>query len=133
MRRPPAAVIAFVAWTEIVWAGRVRNVMATAGWTAGDFVLPVMFVLLGLGVTALFVAPTPPAVRVAAIRGAAAVTTVVWVVRVGFIAVHDHPAAFIAVHVALAVVSIALAAWAARSVVPNAPRVGDGRGDTATI
>ena len=133
VRRPPAAVIAFVAWTVIVWATRVRNVTTTAGWTAGDLILPVLFVVLGLGVAALFLAPTPPALRVAGMRGAAALTTVIWVVRVAFIAVHDHPAAFIAVHVALAVVSVGLAAWAARAVAPVSPRVGDGLGDTATI
>lgn len=77
MRRAPLAVFVFVAWTEIVWVGRVRNVMATDDWTAGDLILPLFFVLLGLGVAAVIAAPTPPWVLVAAVRGAALVSTVV--------------------------------------------------------
>jgi hypothetical protein len=129
MRRPPLAVLVFAAWTVLVWVGRVRNVLSTTGSTTTELLLPVMFVLLGLGVVAVVLAPTPPPVALTAVRGAAAVSTVVWLVRVGFIAVHDHPAGFKAVHVGLAVVSIALAAWASRA----ASWVGGDQSDAATV
>jgi hypothetical protein len=62
----------------------------------------------------------------------AAWTVVVWVVRAIGIATGDHEAAFIAVHLVLATVSIALsaAAWlhTTRSNDPTA-RVGSGQGD----
>lgn len=129
MRRAHLAVYVFVAWTEIVWIGRIRNVMATDGWTARDLLLPLLFVALGLGVVAVIVAPTPPWVFAAAVRGAAAVSVGVWLVRLGFIVVHDHPGAFKAVHVVLAAVSAGLAAWAVRASSP----VDAGRDATATI
>ena len=51
-----------------------------------------------------------------ALVGAFAVfTTGVWLVRGVQIALADHEAAFVAVHTVLAIASIALAVWAARS------------------
>ena len=111
--RRPLAVIVFGLWTEFVWAARVRNVMATAGWKPSDLVVPLVFVLIGLAVLAVVVRPAPAPVVALVVRGAAAISSVVWVVRAGFIAVHDHPGAFIAVHMVLATISIALASWAA--------------------
>ena len=113
LRGRPLAVITFGAWTEFVWIGRVRNVLATAGWTMSDLLLPVVFVLIGLAVLAVVVRPTRAPVVALVVRGAAVISSVVWVIRAGFIAVHDHPAAFIAVHMVLATISIALASWAA--------------------
>ena len=97
MRRWP--LIAFVAWTVFVWAGRIRN--------GGSALLAVSFLALaviagwrrGGWVTALVVW-----------------TIGVWLVRTPFILVHDHPAGFKVVHSVLAAVSIALARSAQRHV-----------------
>lgn len=91
--------IAFLAWTVFVWAGRIRN--------GGAVLLALSFLALaaiaiwrrGRWVTAL-----------------AVWTVAVWAVRTPFILVHDHPAGFKVVHSVLAVVSIALAFSAERHV-----------------
>ena len=111
LRGRPLAVIVFGLWTEFVWIGRIRNVTASAKWTPSDLLLPSLFVLIGLVVLAVVARPTPAPVVAFVVRGAAVISSVVWLIRVGFIAVHDHPAAFIAVHVVLAAISIGLASW----------------------
>ena len=90
MRRWP--LIALVAWTVFVWAGRIRN--------GGSALLAASFLALaaiavwrrGRWITALVVW-----------------TIGVWVVRTPFILVHDHSAGFKVVHTVLAAVSVGLA------------------------
>ena len=125
-RAPSAlwAVGAFVAWTLFVWIGRIRNALTDPELTGSDrvgpLVLSTVFVLGAIVLGALLyrdhVAATPSSART--LRLAAWVvggyTTVVWIVRAGDIALAgDHEAAFVVVHVVLAVVSIALALWSA--------------------
>jgi hypothetical protein len=130
------AVAALVLWTLFVWGGRIRNVLSDADaegaqrW--GTLALSVSFVALALVTAVLFVRRVRSAgaenggVRhgAAGHRGAVAAsrvalqalagwTTVVWILRAGDIALAgDHAVGFVVVHVALAAVSIALAAWA---------------------
>ena len=100
MRRArPWPLIAFLAWTVFVWAGRIRN--------GGSVLLAASFLVLvamaiwrrGRWITALVVW-----------------TIGVWAVRTPYILVHDHPAPFKVVHTVLAAVSIALAISAQRDV-----------------
>lgn len=134
--RPGVAVAALVLWTLFVWGGRIRNVMADADaqgaqrW--GPLALSVSFVVLALVTAVLFArrfraggsepggsepGGSEPGGGVVAssvtLQVLAGWTTAVWVLRAGDIALAgDHAAGFVAVHVALAAVSIALAAWA---------------------
>ncbi|MFZ4517001.1 MAG: hypothetical protein ACOYOP_01335 [Microthrixaceae bacterium] len=114
---------AFLAWTLFVWVGRIRNALAdtaldAAGRTgplllATSFVLPalVLAVALVLRWRGRPVGWLAPAMTVFAVW-----TTGVWIVRAGDIALGgDHPVAFVVVHTVLAVVSIALAWLAVRS------------------
>jgi hypothetical protein len=98
------AAVALAAWTLVIWAGRVRNVLADGG-AAGDLIVPAG--LLVLAVVAL-VAPRRAWIL-------AAVTIGVWAVRLPLVLAHDHAAGFKIVHTVLAAVSIALAVWALRS------------------
>jgi len=113
VRRTPAALPAALAlWSLFVWGVRIRN-------AAGD-----------LGATVLSVTFVALAVAVLVTRGGrwstvalAAWTTLVWAVRVvDIILLSDHEAAFKAVHGMLALVSIALAVFAARAVTRPATR-----------
>ena len=95
-------------WTVVVWGGRIRNAVADdAG--AGALVVPAVFLLL--------------AAAVLATRGwngfwvvaLGSWTMAVWLVRaVDITFLSDHPGAFKAVHLVLAVISWSLAAWAER-------------------
>lgn len=121
-RLRPALVLSV--WTFLVWTTRIRNIwtddsLSTAGqwWRTG----------LALGFTAFAIAVVAAwwrsratgsyASSVPALVRAFAVWTIgVWVVRGVQIALADHELAFVAVHTALAIVSIALAVWADRAV-----------------
>lgn len=122
VRLRPAVVLAV--WTLLVWTTRIRNVWTDESLsTAGQ----VWRTALALVFTALAVATllawarsrrSPGGTRWAAgvVRVFAVWTVAAWVVRGLQIATDDHGVAFVAVHTALAVVSIGLAAWADRSV-----------------
>lgn len=117
----PALVLS--AWTLLVWTTRIRNI-----WTADDLstnmqigrtVLALVFTAFAVGV--VFAAlrsrtGTTWSGLPAWVRAFAVWTIGVWIVRAVQIALADHGAAFIAVHVALAVISIGLSIWADRSI-----------------
>jgi hypothetical protein len=105
--------VALVAWTLFVWATRFLNIwrddtLDTAG-KLGRSALAATFVVLAVAVIATRFRQR------GAVLALAGWTTAVWVVRTIGILAHDHDVAFKAVHVVLAVISIALSAWAARS------------------
>lgn len=118
----PLAVLA--AWTLLVWTTRINNIWAdddlTGAGKAGRTALALAFT--GLAVAALLAwwraRRDPRAVDRAKplVVAFALWTTGVWVIRAVQIALADHSAAFVAVHTALAVVSIGLAGWAWRAV-----------------
>lgn len=116
----PALVLA--AFTVVVWTTRIRNIWADESLsTAGQ----VGRTALALAFTAFAVATIwvwwqsrrgHPVVGAAAfVRSFAVWTALVWAVRAVQIALADHGAAFVAVHTALALVSIGLAVWADRA------------------
>lgn len=102
--------VAFGAWTLFVWATRVGTALDERA--TGRVALAVAFTVVGVAL--LIVAwrargRVLTAGEVHAVRLAAAFTVGVWVVRAVQIALADHEAAFIAVHVVLAVVSVTMA------------------------
>ena len=98
-KRWPWPLVAFLAWTVFVWAGRIRN--------GGSVLLAASFLVLAA------VAIWRRGRWITALVGW---TIAVWAVRTPFILVHDHPAGFKVVHSVLAAVSIALARSAQRHV-----------------
>jgi hypothetical protein len=108
--------IALCAWTGLVWTTRIGNIWnddaLTDGEKWGRTGLALSFTVLALVVVGALV--TRASWRGLAVRVLAAWTTAVWVVRAIGIATGDHEAAFIAVHLVLAVISVALAALAVR-------------------
>jgi cobalamin synthase len=115
-RRPAA--IALVAWSLVVWTTRIGNIWGDDALTNGE----------KWGRTGLALSFTVLAVLVAvalyrrvpwldlAVKALACWTIGVWVTRSFGIATGDHSAAFITVHLVLAIVSIALSvlAWRER-------------------
>lgn len=105
---------ALVAWTLLVWTTRIRNIWTDAALTTGEQVgrtaLAVSFTALA-AVVALGLWRRAPWLRTA-VAALAAWTVLVWLVRSVGIATADHDAAFVAVHLTLAAVSIALSAGA---------------------
>lgn len=129
-RTSPAPVLwtaAFLAFTAFVWIGRIRNAVNDPALDDGGRIGPVLLslsflvpavvlgVLLVVHRRAVGSGEDVPVLRVG-VLALAAWTTGVWVVRDADILLGgDHDAAFIVVHVALGVVSVALAALSARS------------------
>ena len=123
----------FALWTLFVWIGRLRNLIQEPGpladasrWSLAGSVL---FTVLGL---ALLGALAVDRFRLSgalvrrswaswAVLPLAALTTAVWVARGIDIAIGDHTAAFIAVHLVLAAVSIGLAIGAVRAATAARP------------
>jgi hypothetical protein len=116
MRKRPAA-LALVAWTFFVWTTRLLNIWRDDALDAGEkwgrTGLALSFTVLA--VVAL-VALWRRASRAStwAVGALAGWSVAVWVVRDVRILAADHPGGFKVVHTVLAVISIALAAWAWR-------------------
>lgn len=121
----------FGLWTLFVWVGRLRNLNADPGgfaeasrWSLiGSIVFTVLGLALVLSVIAGWITAARSGDRIFAagakrvfVVALAAVTAVVWLIRATDIARGDHTAAFIAVHVVLAVVSIGLAVLSLRTI-----------------
>jgi hypothetical protein len=115
-------------WSVFVWATRIRNALGQDDLSTGGKAVAVgVASAFTVGGIALLVAALRRAQLVAAVRVLAAVTIVYWPIRVVQIVLADHGAAFVAVHVALGVISVGLALWAwARSVAarPGTVRTG---------
>ena len=114
-RRAPVT-ITLVVWTLVVWTTRIRNIWGDHTLTDGE----------KWGRTGLALSFTALAILVAAslwkrfdwhslaMKALAGWTIGVWLARSIGIARDDHPASFIAVHLALAAVSCVLAGLAVR-------------------
>jgi hypothetical protein len=116
VRLPPHARIPLVlcAWTLLVWTTRIGNIWGDDDLTSGE-----KWGRTGLAMsfTALAVAVLVAVLRKASWRGLAVKalagwTIVVWATRSFGIVTGDHDAAFVVVHLVLAVVSITLAVLA---------------------
>ena len=110
-----ALLLVFAGWTLFVWGTRISNVLSDGGGA------PALVVAVGLVVLAVAVAWHAVRGRWAwSVPALAAATLGVWAVRLPGVLLHDHSAAFKAVHVALGAVSVglALAALRPRSRVP---------------
>lgn len=124
-RRLPAA-IALAAWSLFVWTTRIGNIWRDDALSTGErwgrtgLALSFTVLALAVGHGVWHRAGWRPAVT----KVLAAWTVAVWVVRSVGIAGGGHEAAFVAVHLVLAAVSIAIsvAAWreAARRLEPAA-------------
>lgn len=124
--------VAFAAWTLLVWATRIDNIWADAALSNGDKVGRTLLALSFVAVAGVLVVvavrtfrqpPRPADLRM--VTAAAAWTVGVWVVRSAGIALADHGVAFIAVHLVLGLLSSALAlasVWALRSSASSADR-----------
>lgn len=119
-RRARRWVLGFAAWTLLVWATRIDNILADEAldgaqqaWRlalSASFVIPaVVLVVQWVRPRVVRSAPVGDASRLLA-QALAWWTVVVWPVRSLGIVLADHDAAFVVVHLALAAVSIGLAA-----------------------
>ena len=113
-------VVALSLWTLFVWTTRIRNVLGddelgAAGRAAG-LALSGSFVVLA--VVSLAAVRGRSRLLGPAARALAAWTVGVWLVRGTGIALGDHRASFVVVHLVLALVSIALAGLTWRAVAP---------------
>jgi hypothetical protein len=111
-----AATTALVVWTFFVWTTRIGNIWGDDALTAGEkwgrTGLALSFTVLAIAVAwALW---RRPAWLRTVVLGLAGWTVAVWAVRSVGIALGDHGAGFITVHLVLAAVSIALAVLAVR-------------------
>ena len=92
-------------WTVLIWAARVRNIVAADGRLI-ELLVPALLVVLAV---LTFFRPRTVGPLLAM------VTVIVWLVRVPFVLVHHHSAAFVGVHLVLAAISIVLSALTLRS------------------
>ena len=120
--RAPGArawVLALVAWSLLVWATRIDNILADesldGGGQAWRIALSMSFVVLAVAAGWRWRRRGGLAGRPVVARALAAWTIVVWVVRGIGITLGDHDLAFIVVHLVLAVVSIVLGAIVLRT------------------
>ena len=122
----PRALIALIGWTLFVWVSRIRNIvgdddLATAG-RAGRLVIALAFIAVAVLVAVL--AGRGSRRLTSVLAGFVVATVGFWAVRGVEIVLDDHPAGFVAVHSALAVVSIvlAVACWPGRVFAGAGPR-----------
>jgi hypothetical protein len=115
--RPTRWIFAFGLWTLFVWTTRIGTALGeddlSAAARTGRVALAFSFTVVGLVLVTVAWRSRgrglhPGEIRV--VRLSAAWTVGVWLVRGVQIALADHEAGFIAVHLVLAVVSIGLAA-----------------------
>ncbi|MCU0312121.1 MAG: hypothetical protein MUE36_14395 [Acidimicrobiales bacterium] len=132
-RRRWFGVLALVGWTFFVWGNRLVNAWGSDTEGTGDKVVSTVLALAFFGLaaaaTVVLVRTWRRPLTVGAARVLqvfAALTVVVWAVRVPLIALGDHEVGFVVVHAAIGIVAIALAVgvWRTASRVeprPSAP------------
>ena len=122
-RRLPAS-IALAVWSLVVWTTRIRNIWTDDAMSTGEqwgrtaLALSFTGLALAVGHAIYHRSPWLPPV----VRALAGWTTAVWLVLVIGIATADRDGAFIAVHLVLGAISIALAGLAVREVRPASAR-----------
>ena len=123
VQRAQATALALAAWTVFVWTTRIGNILGDddlsavgLAWRTG-----IALLMTVLAANVVWVALARRERLAVAVGGLAASTMIVWLVRLPGIVLGDHRAAFVIVHVGLAVVSVALAVVAVESAA-GAPR-----------
>ena len=122
-RLRPYPVLALAAWSLFLWTSRLGLAWKTAGSTASKVLATVpvaIFVVLGVALLVVLLRRPPAEARAGRLDGngrllvrcVAGWTVAYWLVRTPMILTDGRSAAFHAVHVVLATVSIGLAAWA---------------------
>jgi hypothetical protein len=116
---PRRAAVVLAGWTLFVWTTRIGNIWrddaATTSSKVGSTALALSFTVLALVVVFTAWRRAWAALRLAVVA-LAVWTTAVWIVRSLTILAGDRATGFKIVHGVLAVVSIALAVWAVRTV-----------------
>jgi hypothetical protein len=119
MRRLSPAALVFLAWTLLIWGTRIGNIWrgddGGTGTRLADTALAASFVVLVLAVAVAAVRAVSPTTVYRVVVILAGWTAGVWMVRSVDILADDWSVGFKVVHTALAVVSLALAALAVRS------------------
>ncbi len=106
----------FVLWTVFVWGNRISNTLRSEESVATktfSTVLSVVLLAFAAAIVVVLVRSWTSGVGAGGAKvlmAAAALTVVVWLVRVPQILLADHAAGFKVVHVALGVISVVLAA-----------------------
>ena len=114
--RSRSVLIAFVVWTFFVWANRISNTLRSeesAGAKTFSTVLSVVMLAFAIGVVVVLIKAWKTQVSAGGAKvlmAAAALTVVVWLIRVPQILMANHGAPFKIVHLMLGVVSVVLAA-----------------------
>jgi hypothetical protein len=113
---------ALAGWTTFVWGNRISNAWSSTTESTGAKVistfLATSFLLFAVGALLVVVrwwSTAPPGAVVTFVVAFAGWTTAVWLVRMAMITVGDHDTPFKVVHIALGLISIALAVGAARA------------------
>jgi hypothetical protein len=118
-------VLTLTAWSLLVWGTRIDNIMSDdsldGAGQAWRVALALSFVVLAVAAVVRWWHHTGPRGRPLVAVALAWWTIVVWIVRGLGIALGDHEAAFIAVHLILAVVSIGLGVVVVRSLSGPSP------------
>ncbi len=108
-------VLGFLAWTVLVWVGRIRNIIddddLSGGGLAWRLGAAVVFVVLAV---AVFVARRSDSRSATAVLGGLVVWTIGWwsIRGIGILLDGNHDTGFKVVHTVLMIVSIGLAMWA---------------------
>lgn len=117
--------LTLVVWSLLVWGTRIDNILADesldGAGQAWRVALALSFVVLAVATAGRWWRRTGPRGRPVVALVLAWWTIVVWIVRGIGIAFGDHDAAFIAVHLILAVVSIGLGVVVVRSLSGPSP------------
>ena len=114
--RSRSVLIAFVVWTFFVWANRISNTLRSeesAGAKTFSTVLSVVMLAFAIGVVVVLIKAWKTQVSAGGAKvlmAAAALTVVVWLIRVPQILLANHGSPFKIVHLMLGVVSVVLAA-----------------------
>jgi hypothetical protein len=126
LSRRDTPLVAFLAWTALVWVSRIRNVVGNEDLDGAQKLVRLLIVAAFLGLAAMVVATWRRPARSGWVTAIAAWTTGLWTVQMIGILLDDHGLGFVLIHAVLAAVSIGLAvlAWRSERRAAAAPRVG---------
>ena len=108
-------------WMAFVWVTRIRNAAGDDQLSTTAAALAYALSAIGLIGAAVLVAAAWKGIAVWLVVPVAVIEIVIWVVRGTTIALGDRAPGFKAVHVVLAAISVALAAWLISEVGRRAP------------